>query len=406
VTPAPPDAAPARALPHLLGAEAALVRLRWIAMLAWALMLDPREFGAPAAAVYAVYAATIAYTATGQIWVWRGRAVRAGAISTTVIDPLVVAAMCAVTGGIASDFFPFLYMTSFATPIRFGGAPALAMLALNLLLSALLFAFAPPVAGASPALRDLGLHAFYLVFAALLAGLLSRDARDNLELARNARDRARDLLWRLIRVQEDERKRIAGEIHDRMGARLFELQTGVDRCAERVTRLDAQAGASLERLGRDARACADEIRGLTDDLRPSVLDDFGIREALEQFAAGLEEHGGLAVRLDVDPGARAERPEVNVALFRILQEAVLNVRKHARARTVSIELAREGADRLALAVRDDGAGFDARAPLRARYGLLTMRERAEACGGTLEIESQPGSGTRVRAVVPAGARSS
>jgi signal transduction histidine kinase len=312
----------------------------------------------------------------------------------------VVTAICAVTGGIASDLYPFFYLVSVATPIRFGGAPAFAMLALNGALSWALFAFAP--AAASVGARDLALRGFYLLFATLLPGLLTREARYNLELARAARDRTRDVLWRLIRAQEDERKRVAAEIHDRMGARLFELQTGVDRARERAP--DPGAARVLEGLGRDARACADEIRALMDELRPSVLDDFGIGEALAQFAASLQQTGELGVRVDVDPGASAARPEVNAALFRILQEAVLNVRKHARARSVSIELHLERGDRLALAVRDDGCGFDPRAPLRARYGLVTMRERAEACGGTLEVESGAG-GTLVRAVVPAGAPS-
>ena len=110
------------------------------------------------------------------------------------------------------------------------------------------------------------------------------------------------------------------------------------------------------------------------------------------------------MRLAIDADAKAAQPEANVALFRIAQEAVLNARKHARAQTLAIELAREAdGDELRLEIRDDGRGFDPRAPVRGRFGLFTMRERAEACGGRLEIDSAPGRGTRLCAVVPAGA---
>jgi signal transduction histidine kinase len=216
------------------------------------------------------------------------------------------------------------------------------------------------------------------------------------------RDRARDLLWRLIHAEEEERKRIAGELHDRMGHRLFELTFGIDRC-RRAVGDGSDVAVLLERLGADARACGDEIRELMNQLRPSLLDDFGASEAVKDYGAALQESGELAVRLDVDPDANAARPEVNAALFRILQEAVLNVRRHARAKQLWIELRRDArAGLLELRVRDDGCGFDGSAPTRGHYGLLTMRERAEACGGAFEIESAPGSGTRVRVSLPGG----
>ena len=209
---------------------------------------------------------------------------------------------------------------------------------------------------------------------------------------------------RLIGAEEEERKRIAGELHDRMGARFFELYYGIDRCRGAIGAEKPEAAALLARLGADARACGDEIRELMNGLRPSVLDDFGVSEALREWGAALQEQGELEVRLAIDPDAKAAQPEANVALFRIAQEAVLNARKHARARSLAIELAREAdGDELRLEVRDDGRGFDPRAPVRGRFGLFTMRERAEACGGRLEIDSAPGRGTRLCAVVPAGA---
>jgi signal transduction histidine kinase len=323
--------------------------------------------------------------------------VRAGAVATALGDAVLVAAICSCTGGLASDFYAYFYLTQIAASIRFGAGAAFAMLAVNGALSAALLAVAAATAG------DLGLRLFYLFFATLLGSVLSAHARENLAAARAARDRAQNLLRRLIGAEEEERKRIAGELHDRMGARFFELYYGIDRCRGAIGD-DPEARALLTRLGADARACGDEIRELMNGLRPSVLDDFGVSEALREWGAALQEQAGVEVRLAIDAEAKAVSPEANVALFRIAQEAVLNARKHAHAQTLAIELARESdGDELRLEIRDDGRGFDPRAPVRGRFGLFTMRERAEACGGRLEIDSAPGRGTRLCAVVPAGA---
>jgi len=393
-----------RELAHLHRAEALLVWLRAFGMVSWAFILDPADYTAPASVVYAVYAGSALYTLATWLWVRRGRAVRGGAIATTLLDGAIVTSICAVTGGIASDFYPYLYLTGIATSVRYGALPSFGMLAANAALSVGLFAFAPAPPGTVVLERHLFLQLFYLLFATILGSLLSRDARESLRMANAARDRARDLLWRLIRAEEEERKRIAGELHDRMGQRLFELTYGIDRSRAALGPASPEAAALLERLAADARACGDEIRELMNQLRPTVLDDFGASEAVKDYGAALLESGELAVRVEVDPGANAARPEVNAALFRILQEAVLNVRRHAGARELWIALRRDPArDQLELVVRDDGRGFDPAVPTRGHYGLLTMRERAEACGGALEIESAPGRGTRVCVRVPGGA---
>jgi two-component system NarL family sensor kinase len=394
----------APALAHLHRAEALLVKLRVFGMVSWFFILDPAAFTAPARVVYGTYAAVLVYTLATWLQVRRGRGIRGGAIATTVLDGVVVAAICSVTGGIASDFYPYFYLTGIAVSVRFGTLPAFAMLAVNAALTLALFAFAPHAAAREPSGHDLGLHVFYLLFATILGNVLSRDARENLSLARSARDRARDLLWRLIHAEEEERKRIAGELHDRMGQRFFELYYGIDRCRDAIGAEKPEAATMLERLRGDARACGDEIRELMNELRPTVLDDFGASEAVKEYGAALLEQGEFALRVDVDASANAARPEVNAALFRILQEAVLNVRKHAQAKSLEIELRRDArSDTLVLVVRDDGRGFDARAAVRGHFGLLTMRERAEACGGAFEVASVPGQGTRVRVEVPAGA---
>ena len=381
------------------------MKLRAFGMASWLAILQHAQLTAPAPRAWAVIAAGFVYTALTYWHVRRGKAVRAGAIATTVCDALLVAAICVWTGGIASDFYPYFYLTSIATTIRFGAGPAFAMFAVNALLSLGLFAAAPPLAGDAQGPGALALRIFYLFFAALLGSALSRDARENLDAARSARDRARELLRRLIHAEEEERKRIAGELHDRMGARFFELHYGIDRARTAIGEEKPEAAKHLARLGADARACGDEIRELMNELRPTVLDDFGVSEALREYGVQLQALGELRVRLDIDPDANAARSDVNLALFRIAQEAVLNARKHAEARELDIALTRDSlADRIVLSVHDDGCGFDARAPARGRFGLLTMRERAEACGGRLELDSAPGRGTRLRALVPAGAK--
>ncbi|MFI5317671.1 MAG: histidine kinase, partial [Myxococcota bacterium] len=258
-------------LAHLHRAELLLVKLRAFGMASWLLILQHAELGARAPQAHAVLAAGVVYTALTYLHVRRGQAVRAGAIATTLCDALLVAAICLWTGGIASDFFPYFYLTSIAVSIRFGAGPAAAMFAVNALLSAALFTLAPVSASDSQTGGALALRVFYVLFAALLGSALSRDARESLDAARSARDRARDLLRRLIHAEEEERKRIAGELHDRMGARFFELYSGIDRCRSAIGSDEPEAAERLTRLGAEARACGDEIRELMNELRPTVL---------------------------------------------------------------------------------------------------------------------------------------
>lgn len=215
-----------------------------------------------------------------------------------------------------------------------------------------------------------------------------------------ARDRRRELLWQLIHAEEEERKRIAGEIHDRMGHRFFEFYYGIDQCREAVAHGARGAPEMLARLADEARICADQIRDLMNELRPSILDDFGFVEALRESVASLSAQGNVAVILNVEDDLKVARPEVNVMLFRIFQEAMLNVRKHSGASRVVIQFGSDRNGCLDLAIRDDGRGFDARSLPRGHYGLLYMRERAEACGGHLDLRSAPGEGVEIHVRVP------
>jgi signal transduction histidine kinase len=192
---------------------------------------------------------------------------------------------------------------------------------------------------------------------------------------------------------------VAGEIHDRVGHRFFELHHTLETVRAELARRDPASESALAGVGDAVQSCADEIRAVTNALRPVVLDDFGFIEALREHVATLAVAGEPTVTLEVDAPEPRERPAVRVMLFRVLQEALRNVRKHAHAGNVAVSFTTANGSMI-LAVRDDGRGFDpARVP-RGHLGLVYMRERVEACGGRLAIDSRPGSGTEIRVSVP------
>lgn len=397
--------AAAQAHEHLRRAELEVSWLRWLGMASWAFILLRDEFTVDPGIAWAIYGAGILYTGLAYWSIVSARAIVVTARVTTIGDPLIAALMCLVTGGINSIFYPFFYFTLLATAFRYGAREALMTLALNTGLTVVLFAFAPrTVATAS----DLAIAIYYLVFSALLGVMLAHWARENLDLAlvrsdalRQAGERMRNLLQRLMHAHEAERKHVAGEIHDRLGGRLFTLQQGLDSVANTPS-LDPQTRAKLQLLAQEARAFAGDVRTMMNDLRPTVLDEFGLDEALHEYVAALQT-GPFDIALDIDPALHTRRSDSDMTLFRIVQESLLNVRKHAAAKHVQISL-KSKADDIELVVADDGEGFDPDAVAPRHFGLLTMRERTEALGGRMVVESAWGSGTKVIVRIPAGAR--
>lgn len=217
-----------------------------------------------------------------------------------------------------------------------------------------------------------------------------------------------DLLRRLATAQEDERRHIARELHDQMGQHLAALGLGL-KALETGGPDSPPARARLRQLQDLADRIGREVHHLALELRPPALDDLGLGTALAHYAERWSERSDVAVDFQAS-GLEAGRlpAPVETALYRVVQEALTNVLRHAGARRVSLVLQRSDG-RAQAVVEDDGRGFDGEATMAAaaaggRLGLLGMRERLALVGGTLAVESAPGRGTTIIARVPLDAR--
>jgi signal transduction histidine kinase len=195
---------------------------------------------------------------------------------------------------------------------------------------------------------------------------------------------------------EEERNRLARDLHDRIGQSLAYLAFELDRLIRANERGD-EVGPDLERLRDDVRRVVSEVRETLYELRTEVTTDQDIMTALRLMADRLDRRSGMTVTVSGEPTGRLPLPQER-ELFRIAQEAAVNVERHAEATTITINWWSDGHTAI-LEVTDDGRGFPAGQAGRAdSYGIVGMRERAASVGATLEIESLPGKGTRVRCV--------
>jgi signal transduction histidine kinase len=206
-----------------------------------------------------------------------------------------------------------------------------------------------------------------------------------------------ELMQRLISAEDDERRRIARELHDETGQSLTSLLVGLRSIADIAVL--AKVRTVARRLQKVAAHTVDDIGRLARGLHPAVLDDKGLVAAARRHASDFAKSFGITVDLRVE-GTVSRRlpPLVQTTMYRILQEALTNVARHARAQVVGVLLKNEGT-MLELVIRDDGAGFDSTAAMRKRsgLGLHGMHERVALLGGSVEIESRPGQGTMIRA---------
>jgi signal transduction histidine kinase len=208
---------------------------------------------------------------------------------------------------------------------------------------------------------------------------------------------ARDSLRRVVEGQELERRRLARELHDETGQALTSILLGLKALEERSK--DPASRAATEELRELVVSTLQDVRRLAVELRPSALDDFGLVAALERLAESFAEQTGISVDFQTALADERLPEEVETALYRIVQESLTNVVKHAQARRVSILLARKDGAVKAV-VEDDGQGFDPAEQTDDGYGLMGMRERLALLGGRLEVESGHDGGTTIAAEVP------
>ena len=233
----------------------------------------------------------------------------------------------------------------------------------------------------------------------LMAGVLTQRQRMEDRLAEsNARLQA--LARRLVDVQEDERRALARELHDETGQALTALAIGLGML-ERDSECNPAIAGKLEELKTTTNGIMQELHRLAVRLRPSSLDRLGLAAALQQYASQLAAEQQAAIELEMSDLENVRlSPDIEIALYRIAQESLTNVARYANAGHVGIILTRNGHD-LTLVIEDDGVGFDVEEAMqRGRLGLVGMRERAEALGGNLAIETALGSGTSILVQIP------
>jgi PAS domain S-box-containing protein len=207
----------------------------------------------------------------------------------------------------------------------------------------------------------------------------------------------RALTRRLVEAEETERRRIARELHDRVGQNLSALNINLDILLGHLN--DGALRRRLEDSLKLVDGTLQSIENVMADLRPALLDEYGLAAALVWYGQEYSQRTGIRIDVEGGEAGRSLRPEAAVALFRVAQEALNNAAKHSSAKRITVGLEEEGGE-LVLSVSDDGKGFDPANAPRGRWGMTTMRERAEAAGGRLLIKSAPGSGTTVSATVP------
>jgi signal transduction histidine kinase len=233
------------------------------------------------------------------------------------------------------------------------------------------------------------------------SALLQRGENDPLAM-RNGSDPDSNSYDRVIQAYEQERLRLAREIHDGPAQILSNAIFEIEYFERLMERDPDTVRTNLSRLKSDMREGLTEVRRFIFDLRPPVLSEMGLFAALRRYASEFTKHFGISAELDLPESKDRLSPSKEVALFRVAQEALQNVQKHAGASRVTIK---GRADQLVmtLSIEDNGRGFDlTRVASRhsRNLGLISMRERAELIGAQLQVTSTPGQGTRISIVVP------
>jgi signal transduction histidine kinase len=229
------------------------------------------------------------------------------------------------------------------------------------------------------------------------AGSFVLECLCSFEMAHRSVREANTALRGLNQFLEEQTRRISHELHDEAGQLIASVHVALDDVARD---LPAPTAARLQSVKTVLDQIEEELRRLSHDLRPTILDDLGLMAALDVLAEGVSGRTGLWIKVE---GQREDRlpAAIETVLYRIVQEALNNVGKHAHASAVTIVVRRE-ARRVCCSVRDDGVGFDpgTARPTVTGIGLIGIRERLASLGGALSIDAAPGRGTELRVAIP------
>ncbi|MBV8085913.1 MAG: ATP-binding protein [Chloroflexi bacterium] len=229
--------------------------------------------------------------------------------------------------------------------------------------------------------------------------MLNRLEQDTRLIERHSRQ-IQVMSAQVLRAQEEERRRIARELHDETSQALNALLLSIEMAQETVPDEDAEACKRLEASKQLTVQTLDAIHNLAFDLRPTMLDDLGLEPSVRWYAKRQSDTYGLQILLDID-GLEDRLPtQTEVALFRVVQEALTNVAKHAQASLVRVNMRRLD-DSVELTVADNGRGFDPDQVPGDRLGVFGMQERVSLLSGRFELNARPGRGTRLHVTVPA-----
>jgi signal transduction histidine kinase len=226
--------------------------------------------------------------------------------------------------------------------------------------------------------------------------------RARLKEARRREGLRGELLRRVVDAQEAERQRIARELHDETGQGLTAVGMGLRGVSGMIQKDKAGALSTLSHLEELVDYTLREIQHIISDLRPAHLDDLGLAAALRWYAGEVTERSGLDVRVQVEGDPREIGTDVRMTLFRIAQEALTNVVKHAAAQNACVTL-HFGTQGVSISVEDDGCGFNVEwinLPTQETWGLIGMQERATLLGGKFSLESEIEGGTKIEVVIP------
>jgi PAS domain S-box-containing protein len=222
--------------------------------------------------------------------------------------------------------------------------------------------------------------------------------RQNAQLEASERERTR-LLARTVEVAEQERMRIAAELHDGPIQKLTVVAFNLDRLGMRIARNESGAEELMQKIRTDLQTQMFALRRVMSDLRPPILDERNLAAALNDCAQQVFADAAVECETTCALGSDWPAPEIETAVYRVVREALINIRRHADATRVGVALERVG-ESLRLLVTDDGDGFDHADSDIEHFGLLGMQERIGSLGGRLEVESVVGGGTRVEVTLP------